>query len=249
MASYSPTSYSKAKPLKKKPKPVFSQGTGIARPTIAARPKAPVSPAGAPVNGPPPAGILGPAPPTLQGESARIDAGADYNTNLSGINQQLMQAALRYGGAGQVQQFGYDPFGNDSSTLIGATSSPDDNSALSTIARGAKQAATGIDQSQNAQNTFFSGNRLNALQDNENDAVRARAAAKAEYENSVSDLVNQLMASRNARDSARRQASIGDIEAAEALPPEAAVVQPVTTPTPKKKTSLKKKPKPKGKKK
>lgn len=224
-ANYS--SYNRAKPSLKKKKratPRLKLGTGTAR----LAPKKPASPpgaGGAPVNGPPPSGIKGPAPPTIQGENTRIDAGADYNTNLATINQQIMRAALAYGGAGQAQQFGYSPTGGDTSSLIGVTSSPDDSSAMSTIARNAKLAATNIDQTQNAQNTFFSGNRLNALQTNEDDAVRQRAAAKAEYENAVADLINQLMGARNSRDSALRSASLTDIEGAGAIEPEAAVPQ------------------------
>jgi hypothetical protein len=240
MASFnSYSSYNKKrKPTpKKKAQPKLKFGTGFAAPNLKKK-APPAPPSGAPVNGPPPAGIKGPAPPTLQGESNRIDAGADYNTNLATINQQIMQAALRYGGAGQVQQFGYNPAGGDTSSLIGVTSSPDDNSMLSTIARNAKLAATGIDQTQNAQNTFFSGNRLNALQTNEDDAVRQRAAAKAEYENAVADLINQLMGARNSRDSAIRNAGIGDIEYAASQEPEAAVAQPgpaaAAAPRPKK---------------
>lgn len=249
--AYNPTSYSSTKLKKKKPK--LSFGTGFAAP--APKAKAPVAkaPSGAPVNGPPPAGILGPAPPTLQGESNRIDAGENYGLAQTGINQQLMQAAMRYGGAPMVQQFGFNPNGSDSSTMVGITGSPDDNSTLSTIARQAKLAATGIDQGQNSQNTFFSGNRLNALQTNQDDAARARATAKAEYDAAVSELVNQLLGARSTRDSAKRNADIGDINYAASQEPEAAVPQSNAPPpkkaAPKKKPTLKKKPKPKGKKK
>lgn len=229
------------KPTLKKAKPKLSFGTGFAAPTPK-KPVAPRPPTGAPVNGLPPAGIAGPAPPTMQGESNRIDATQSYGTAMGSINQQLMQAALRYGGAPQVQQFGYDPLGGDTSSLVGVTSSPDDNSALSTIGRNEKLAATGIDQTQNAQNTFFSGNRLNALQKNTDDSSRARAAAKVEFENALNTLMSQLMESRTGRDSALRNASIGDIDYANSLEPEAAVAPPApAAPKPKPKASLKKK--------
>lgn len=134
---------------------------------------------------------------------------------------------MRYGGAPQVQQFGYDPTGGDTSQLLGVTTNPDDNSAMSTIQREAALASRGIDQSQNAQNTFFSSNRLSALSENDKTASRRRLEAQQEYESAVADLVNQLMAARNNRESGLRGASIADIQAAESVEPPAAVAQPI----------------------
>lgn len=224
------------KPLKKKKavtrKPIAKKPVAkrpVSRPAPKRPAAGPPTPAQGPVAGPPPPGIqsFGGAPPTLQGESARIDAGADYGTTLAGVNRGLMEAALRYGGTPQVQQFGYDPTGGDTSTLLGITTNPDDNSAMSTIAREEKLAAKGIDQSQNAQNTFFSSNRLGALSENQSTAGRRREDALREYNAAVAELVGNLMSARDNRESGIRNAGITDIQAAESVEPPAAVPQPI----------------------
>lgn len=240
---------------KAKPKPKMKVGVGTTSkppkpksnvPSLKKPPKPkPSQPAPAPPATSPVPSIQGPAPPSLQGEDQRITGVEDYGNRMNSVNYQLMQAAMRYGGAPSVQQFGYTPGGGDTSTLVPLGSNPGDNSALSTIARNSALQATNIDQTQNAQNTYFSGNRLTALQRNEDDSARQRLTALQEYEAAVADLVNQLMSARSGRDSAVRQASIADIEAANAVEPPAAVSEEESPPeTSKPSTPKKKKKKP-----
>jgi hypothetical protein len=144
---------------------------------------------------------------------------------MAEVNRRLMEAAMRYGGAPQVMQFGLAN-GQDTEGLVGVTSNPGDASAMSAITRNLGEANKFVDQGSNAQNTFFSSKRLSDLQSNSDEAARARQQAMTEYQSLMSDLVSQIMGARNARDSRGREADIADIEAAQALPAPAAVQEP-----------------------
>jgi hypothetical protein len=154
------------------------------------------------------------APVTMASTSDRISAREGYGQGLNSINRALMQAAMAYGGVNSVQQFGYDPSGGDTSSALGVTINPGDNSALSVIARNAAAQNKNIDETAGAENTFFSTRRLGDLQNVNSDADRQRAAAKAEYEANIADYLNQLTGLRSSRDESFRNADIADIEAA-----------------------------------
>lgn len=195
---------------------------------------------------------LGPPPQSLTSASDRVSAREGYNLGLSGVNRALMAAALRYGGAPTVQQFGYDPTGKDTSSLLGVTTNPEDNSALSVIRRNAELSSKNIDEATGAENTFFSSKRLGDLGDVNNDADRQRIEAKAEYDAAIADYLSQLTGMRGTRDEAFRNADIADILAAQeaearnqlATPaPEPAAAKPKATP---KKAAPKPKAKAKG---
>lgn len=197
-----------------KPKRRPPSGRDPKPPNIAPKPSTPAVPPDA----------IGP-PETLRGAAERINSSGGYNLTMAEVNRRLMEAAMRYGGAPTVQQFGLGPEGQDISSVAGVTTNPGDASTMSTITRNLGEVNKHVDQSSNAQNTFFSSKRIGDLQENSNEAARARQQALAEYQSLVSDLVSQLLGARGERDAGHREANIMDIEAAQQLPPPAATPQ------------------------
>jgi hypothetical protein len=258
MAPSSYSSYNRAAPLRKKrATATLSRGTAVRPPSIrvgssttsrpapkpAVRPltKAAVAPTLSPLPGAPslqavpkitPAAV-GPPPQSLQSASDRTDIRENYGQGMNDINRGIFNAALAYGGVDNVQQFGFDPTGADTSTSLGVTHNPADNSALSVIARNLTAQDKNIDETAGAQNTFFSSNRLTDLQNTNDEADRQRAAAKKDYEDSMATYISNLTGLRRERDTGLRNADISDITAASAVPPENQQgAAPVDTPAP-----------------
>lgn len=174
---------------------------------------------------------VGGAPIGLQTSSDRISAREGYGLGMNDINRRIMAAAMAYGGVNNVQQFGYDPTsGADTSSTLGVTVNPEDNSALSVIARNAALQGKNIDETAGAENTFFSSRRLGDLQTVNSDADRQRAAAKSDYDAAIADYLSQLTGLRSSRDESFRNATIADIQAAMENAPTNQIPQPMSSP-------------------
>jgi hypothetical protein len=260
MAVAKPPNYSSYNRRKKPTIAKVTRGTFNVKPQPSPKPSArkPV-PLKRPVAQPGTGGLAAPAPPkpvaqvvpsigaggapvSLESQSDRIGARENYGIGMNTVNRNLMDAALRYGGVNQVQQFGYDSTGADTSMNLGVTASPEDNSALSVIARNAAAEGKNIDETAGTDNTFFSSRRLGDLQNVNNEADRQRISAKQEYDAAISDYINQLLGLRSSRDESLRGASIADIQAAMQNAPTNQIPQPtpaVRKPAPKSKPKAK----------
>lgn len=234
---------------KRRPTLSFNTNPGVAsrpRPRPSVKPLTPLrrppTPGTGGIGAPPPAAPnlqqvpaigAGGAPVGLQSSSDRIASREGYGLGMNEVNRRIMDAAMRYGGASSVQQFGYDPTsGADTSSALGVTTNPEDNSALSVIARNAALQGRNIDETAGSQNTFFSTRRLGDLQEVNSDADRQRVAAKQEYDSAIADYVNQLMGLRSSRDESFRNADISDIAAAAQNEPTNQIPQPASPPRP-----------------
>src|SRR4051794_29072797 len=68
----------------------------------------PNRPAAPTVTAVPPTPVVTPPPmPTLQSTADRNTARSDYGNTMNDVNRQLRSLAMAFGGAPQVQQFGY----------------------------------------------------------------------------------------------------------------------------------------------
>lgn len=229
------------------PKPTTKALTPIKKPTV-----------GTPGTG----GLAAPAPPkptlqtvptlgmaaapiTMSSQSDRISAREGYGQGVNSVNRALMDAAMNYGGVTSVQQFGWDPTGGDTSSLANVSSNPEDNSALSVIARNAALQNKNIDETSGAENTFFSTRRLGDLQNVNSEADRQRVAAKQQYDSAVADYISQLTGLRSSRDESFRNADIADLQAAlqndptNQIPQQRATPAAVTAGAPKPKSGFK----------
>ena len=169
-------------------------------------------------------------PLTAQGTADRIAASEGYNSQLGGINAQLMEAAMRYGDVPKSIQFGYekidDPNAPGGFRVVDSTSEKDvltntPNSAVATIGRNMAARQKALRENQNAQNTFFSGMHLAGQREEEDEAGRQRIAAKAEYDAAVRELTNALLGLQGSRNEAFGAANAYDLEQAKQTPPEA----------------------------
>jgi hypothetical protein len=151
---------------------------------------------------------------TPEATAGRASAVEQYVAGMSDVNRQLQELAFRYGGAPTVEQFGYaqgDPrsIGGDVSSQLGVTQN-DPNSILGTIGRNLQNQQKFVDQTHEADNTFFSGLRLTDQDVARSDADRQRAQAATDYRSAFANLVSQLTNARTGRNEAIRGANAAD---------------------------------------
>lgn len=169
-----------------------------------------------------------PAPaPQLPGSVAAI-AGANQRAGLdvADINAALFQAAMRYGGNPNAQQYRLNANFVPESYTVGV--GPNENSAVSEIGRALTQGTRQTGLSHNDINTFFSGLHAEDVQDLQNESARRRQAALDEYNAAVGQLNSALQEALAARQGTVTEAGAADIEAARALEPEATGDLPVS---------------------
>jgi hypothetical protein len=225
---------------KKKPTPMVSAWGGLSRSYVRPTSKAPTAPRStpaaptqppkpvAPTLAPVPKPIAtGPPPPSLQTTADRNAAKYDYSTYQGGVNDQLRSLGAQFGGAPQVQQFGYDANGDSSQGLEIQANAP--GSTMEVLMRNLGLQKQNIDDTNLGDNTFFSSRRLGQLGSADQGYTGDVAAAQREYESAVNNLITGLMGARGTRDTNLSQADINDWQAAQQAPPEAQ--QPVDQPT------------------
>jgi hypothetical protein len=129
----------------------------------------------------------------------------------------MREIAQRYGGAGNVQQFAYNPggerdLGSDVASSIAATMN-DPNSSVAQIARWLEDQQKFTRETHTGQNTFFSGLNIRDQGQNTEEAARQRAQAQMDYESAVATLISSLNQSQAARNESIRGANAADDEA------------------------------------
>lgn len=227
--SYSSYNANRPTALKKKATPKLSIRVGpstSSRPPLPkstapalVKPKAPAPVAVAPTAPAPVQAVpqqapftVGSAPQQLTTASDRTSINEGYGLGVADINRNILDAAMRYGGAGSVTQYGLN--GNTSLNV-----GNNDNSALSAIQRNEVAGTQNIDEGANADNTFFSSRRLTDLQKNNDEAARQRAQAKMDYDKAMGDYASSAIGLRTQRDTGLRNADIADLMAAQAIAP------------------------------
>lgn len=200
-------------------KPVgFSAPSAGTKPTVTQAPK-PVAPTLAPV----PKIAVGPPAPTLQSGADRINTNYSYGNTVGDINTQLRSLAAGYGAAPKVTQYGYDPTkgsgGDTASELDVAGNQP--GSTMEVLMRNLGLTKGNINDSNLADNTFFSSRRLDQLGSADAGFAGDAAAAKRAYDDAVGALTAQLLGARGTRNTNLSAADIADIQNAASAPPEA----------------------------
>jgi hypothetical protein len=191
--------------------------TGPKAPTVTQppQPKAPTLAAVPPI-------ATGPPPPTLQTTADRNQAGYDYGTLVGSTNTQLRSLAQQFGGAPKVLQYGFDPNnprGDSQSEVDVASMSP--GSTMEVLLRNLGLTKGGIDDSNEANNTFFSSRRLSDLGAADKQYSGDAAAAKRAYDDAVNALTTAILTGRGTRNANFSAADLADVQSAAAAKPEA----------------------------
>jgi hypothetical protein len=148
--------------------------------------------------------------PSAGGEAQRNAATGTYQTTVADINRQLLQAALQYGGVGQVQNI--DP---GTGGYANVDVSPNDPlSSMAEIGRTLQTNTKGLNDELTRNNTFFSGQHLTRQQEIDDLANRDRTDAQRQYENAVAQLLGQGGQALGERDLAYANARQSDIDRA-----------------------------------
>lgn len=205
--------------------------TGATKPATAGvtQPPRPAAPALAAV----PKIAVGPPPPSVQTTSDRNSTNYSYGTMLGDTNSQIRSLAAQFGGAPQVTQYGFDPTkgygGADTETKLDvAPNQP--GSTMEVLLRNLGLTKGNINDTNEADNTFFSSRRLGQLGAADTQFTGDAAAAKRQYDDAMGALVTAILQGRGTRNQNWAQADITDAQAAAATPPEAQAVNPAATP-------------------
>lgn len=209
----------------------LSRKASSAAPTSAPKVTQPVAPT-APKLAAVPQIAAAPPPPSLQSTSDRNTANYDYGTSMGDVNSQLRSLAAQYGGAPQVTQYGYDANkgagGDTQSTLDVAANQP--GSTLEVLARNLGLTKGNINDTNEAQNTFFSSRRISDLGNADSQYTGDAAAAKRTYDDAVSALTTAILQGRGTRNTNLTNADIADAQAAAQTTPEAQSTTPAAPP-------------------
>lgn len=162
--------------------------------------------------------------PTLPGaQGLRIAGDTALSQARGNRNAGVYQAALNYGDPETIAQWANMGFGPS------ITNNP--SSALSIIGKQEKEGLKTIDQGHNAQNTFFSGLRLEDVGKTRSSATDARAQALADYQTAVRELDALLAEAHSERDSAHSEADQMEWDAFMQSEPEAYGIAPTSSPS------------------
>lgn len=206
----------------KKPAAPVTQPAAPAKPALAAAPKAAVA-----------------APPaSVQTGADRNNSNYQYGVGMGDVNSQLRSLAAQFGGAPKVTQYGYDPalnanggYGDTQTSLDVAANQP--GSTLEVLLRNLGLTKQNIDDTNAAQNTFFSSRRVGDLGSADSQYTGDVGAAKRAYDDAVNALINGpggILAMRGTRNQNLSQADITDQQAAANTPPEAQATDPAAAP-------------------
>lgn len=160
---------------------------------------------------------VGPPMPSVDTQEQRRVAREGFSFDMGDVNRRLMEAAMNYGNAPKVTQYGLDPSGLDTSSLADVTANP--NSVWANIGRYSKQHDRGINEDLNNRGSFFSGANLTQHRDLNDDVSRQQGQAALDFSGAEADLLSTILRSRGARDDALRSADLQDIAAAAASQP------------------------------
>ena len=156
------------------------------------------------------------ANPTAQNPGAQLSSNArrtaarqNYSFDAGDVNRRLLEAAMNYGNAPEVIQYGT---GDDSSYNAKVNTNP--NSTWGNISRFFDESGRNIEEDLNNRNSFFSGAHLDQKQKLGEDVNRQRGQATMDWDSIMGDLNSQIMRSRAGRDQELGEADIMDMLAA-----------------------------------
>jgi hypothetical protein len=227
-------SWNQRKPRRKPTRPTFTHPVRPPSPARSPAPKPP-TPVAVPQLAAKPAAVGGPPPLSAEGETARIAARQGYGITMNDVNRQLRELATSFGGAPEVQQFGYNPtadprsIGSDVTTKLGgiATFNPNDtslgktrgmsmgsykgslnqNNAMASLYRNLFEGQKFNEQSHVADNTFFSGMTLEDQARTQTEHDRGVAQAKSDYDSAVGNLTTQIQGAQLGRNTSIQEAN------------------------------------------
>lgn len=204
--------------------PTLKTPTAARAPT-APKPPAPFTPAAAP------APIVHPPPqPSYASQSDRLGAREGYGGTVADVNAQMRNLAANYGFAPSVTQFGWNPEGTTNAfgdTQTEAAVTPNaPGSTADVLLRNLQGQQRNIDETALAQNTFFSGRRLDDRGRADTDYGAQVAQAQRDFQEAIRTLTNSITQGRSSRDQTFRNADEADRAAAQAAPPEAQAAAP-----------------------
>lgn len=145
---------------------------------------------------------------------------------MNDVNRQLQELTRAFGGAGQVQQFGYTPgdprsIGTDVSSTLGGFQTFDPSgtredaykrslnqqNALAALYRNKYEGEEFTEAKHTADNTFFSGMTIDDMARVNTDYDRGLTQAKNDYQSAIADLVSQLGAAQISRNTTIQEAN------------------------------------------
>jgi hypothetical protein len=210
------------------------QRFGTVGPTQAGlnQPAAPVAPRAAPLAKPqvapyhaaPPAITYNGAPATADANALRANAQLALTGAQGSYRDQVYRAAMDLGDQGILNKLKADP------QFAGYKFAVDPNSQFSQLGRALTEGNRNIDVNQNANNSFFSGFRLNERNEFGQDNARQKQGAASDYQDALTEYAKALAAAQGQYTNDMGQADQMDLEAAAAREPEArAAARPAGT--------------------
>jgi len=177
---------------------------------------------------------------TLQSQSDRIGAGGSYGAQLADINRQLRSLSSSYGGAPTITQYSWaaptnpnyanmsDPanFGQDVSSQVAndqyVNGQAPSGSQMEALLRNLKENQRVADENSVYGNTFFGSYHQDALTRARDEYNAGADEAKRNYDDAVAQLGAALIGAQGDRNTAYRNAWIGDVQNAAAATPQPA---------------------------